>query len=566
MGRSAHFAGPGGRGHPFSAVMQRLDFPSGWPVCGCGAGAGRSCSSCSGSPRQRRCSRPCSPGRWRLRTARSGARSSSCPRRCGRCASTGSASAARSRRTRRSTRACGGSSGACCRKGRPGPRSTGASVRRRAAQPRRRRRPRPLGAPSLGPASARVPAAALRGARRPSGRPDHERAGPAARAGRRGRPAHRDAVRRRDPGPGSGRVGLRGEDPPLPPAGPAAARARERRRRARPLAGVARRLPQLRLGGAAAARDRALLVGLGAGDPDRAVAYGLSGIELRLRADGADDELLAAADSARVAGRRLLLLGGEAVALLLSFAVLVAARQRPTRRHCSRGLVPRGSPAGRAGRGVVESLFAAAAGTVLGWLAGRPLLPRSPAGATSRRVRCCSIRCSRAAGSGSRPPLPPPRRWWWRLALVIEPLRLGGLALSPLDVAAIGAALAVVIAWHAARRTRPSCWPPTGRVSCCCSCRRSSASPRRSPCARLLPLALRGLRAPRSGERHRAAARGARPRPPSWLRGGRRRLRRGLGRLRAVRVGLPLTLVAAQRQEAAFAVPSDEIVARTSRS
>ena len=41
------------------------------------------------------------------------------------------------------------------------------------------------------------------------------------------------------------------------------------------------------------------------------------------------DELLAAADSARVAGRRLLLLGGEAVALLLAFAVLVAARQRP---------------------------------------------------------------------------------------------------------------------------------------------------------------------------------------------------------------------------------------------
>ena len=163
----------------------------------------------------------------------------------------------------------------------------GAPVRRGAAQPRRGGRARPLGAPPLGPPAAGLPAGALRGARRPARRADHERARPAARPGRRGRPAHGDAVRRRDPVAGPRRVGLRREDPPLPPAGAAAARAGKRRRRARPVAGPARRLPQLRLGGAAAARHGALVVGRGSGDADRAGANRLPGIELRLRADRA---------------------------------------------------------------------------------------------------------------------------------------------------------------------------------------------------------------------------------------------------------------------------------------
>ena len=83
------------------------------------------------------------------------------------------------------------------------------------------------------------------------------------------------------------------------------------------------------------------------------------------------DELLAAADSARVAGRRLLLLGGEAVALLLAFAVLVAARQRPDAEALLARL--RASGVARWQSGLVlflESLAAALAGTVLGWLAG----------------------------------------------------------------------------------------------------------------------------------------------------------------------------------------------------
>ena len=126
------------------------------------------------------------------------------------------------------------------------------------------------------------------------------------------------------------------------------------------------------------------------------------------------DELLAAADSARVAGRRLLLLGGEAVALLLAFAVLVAARQRPDAEALLARLSASGVARWQSGLVVfVESLFAAVAGTVLGWLAG--LGGRGGdrrTGAASRPGRCWRIRCSPAVGSRSQRPSRPPRPWW----------------------------------------------------------------------------------------------------------------------------------------------------------
>ena len=82
---------------------------------------------------------------------------------------------------------------------------------------------------------------------------------PSARASLRTSTLFGDAIPAQD----LRRVGLRREDPPLPPARAAAARARERRRRARPLAGAARRLPQLRLGRAARSWHGALVVGRG---------------------------------------------------------------------------------------------------------------------------------------------------------------------------------------------------------------------------------------------------------------------------------------------------------------
>jgi len=255
------------------------------------------------------------------------------------------------------------------------------------------------------------------------------------------------------------------------------------------------------------------------------------------------DELLAAADSARVAGRRLLLLGGEAVAPLLArLSAAGVARWQS-------GLVV-----------FVESLFAAVAGTVLGWLAGSAAAAAiagksgEPAGALlehsvlSGRGLAIAVAVAAAAALVVT------------LALVIEPLQVGGVALSPLDVAAIGAALAVVIALArgSANASELLAANGTGLVLLLLPALVGFAAA--VAVARLLPLALRGLErvVPENALALRLAALGLARRP-------------GYAAVAVafvvVSVGLALfassyrsTLVVAQRQEAAFAVPADEVV------
>src|SRR5436190_1834333 len=83
------------------------------------------------------------------------------------------------------------------------------------------------------------------------------------------------------------------------------------------------------------------------------------------------DELRAAADDGRIAARRLLLLGGEAVALLLAFAVLAGVRLRPDVEANRRRLVSSGTRRWQIGLEVIaESAAMAAVGGIVGWLAG----------------------------------------------------------------------------------------------------------------------------------------------------------------------------------------------------
>ncbi len=273
------------------------------------------------------------------------------------------------------------------------------------------------------------------------------------------------------------------------------------------------------------------------------------------------DELLAAADSARVAGRRLLLLGGEAVALLLAFAVLVAARQRPDAEALLARLRAAGIARWQSGLVVfVESLFAAAAGTVLGWLAGSAAAA-AIAGRSGEPVGSLlahSVLSGR--GLGIAVAVAAAAALVVTLALVIEPVRLGGLALSPLDVAAIGAALAVVIALArgSANASELLAANGTGLVLLLLPALVGFAAA--VTVARLLPLALRGLErvVPENALALRLAALGLARRP-------------GYAAVAVafvvVSVGFALfassyrsTLVVAQRQEAAFAVPADEVV------
>jgi hypothetical protein len=273
------------------------------------------------------------------------------------------------------------------------------------------------------------------------------------------------------------------------------------------------------------------------------------------------DELLAAADSARVAGRRLLLLGGEAVALLLAFAVLVAARRRPDAEALLGRL--RASGVSRWQTGLVlflESLAAAVAGTVLGWLVGSTAAA-AIAGRSGEPVASL-LSHSVLSGHGLAIALAVAlaAALVVTLALAIEPVRLGGLALSPLDVAAIGAAVAVVIALArgSANASELLAANGTGLVLLLLPALVGFAAA--VAVARLLPLALRGLEriVPEKAIALRLAAFGLARRP-------------GYAAVAVafvvVSVGFALfassyrsTLVVAQRQEAAFAVPADEVV------
>ena len=174
-------------------------------------------------------------------------------------------------------------------------------------------------------------------------------------------------------------------------------------------------------------------------------AFGASGFGFELSAP--TDELRAAADDGRVAGRRLLLLGGEAVALLLAFAVLVAARLRPDAAAARNRLRAAGVSRWQTGLLLTaESVAAAVTGTVVGWVVGAAgavaIASRSsePAGALLRHSLLSGRGLLLALGLAAVASLV------LVLALSIRGVRIGGLALSPLDVAALGAALAVVIA------------------------------------------------------------------------------------------------------------------------
>ena len=273
------------------------------------------------------------------------------------------------------------------------------------------------------------------------------------------------------------------------------------------------------------------------------------------------DELRAAANDARVAGRRLLLLGGEAVALLLAFAVLVAARRRPDAEALLARLRAAGIPRWQGGLVVfVESLAAAAAGVVLGWVVGSAAAAAiahrggEPVGALLRHsvLSGHGIAIALAVAAAAALVL--------TLSLVVSPVRVGGLSLSPLDVAALGAALAVVVALArgAANASELLAAKGTGLVLLLLPALVGFAAA--VAVARLLPPSLRVLEraVPQSALSLRLAALGLARRP-------------GYASIAVafvvVSVGFALfasayrsTLITGQRQEAAFAVPADQVV------
>jgi hypothetical protein len=158
-------------------------------------------------------------------------------------------------------------------------------------------------------------------------------------------------------------------------------------------------------------------------------------------------ELRSANESGKVAGRRLLLIGGEAAALLLAFAVLAATGLRRDAEAQWRRLTWFGARRWQLVVGsAAETAVVAFAGAVVGWAAGSGVgaLVATRAGVPAGAVLAHSVVAGRgfvlAAAIAAAAALVV------LLSLRTGGARLGGLTVTPVDAAAVGALVAVVVA------------------------------------------------------------------------------------------------------------------------
>jgi hypothetical protein len=273
------------------------------------------------------------------------------------------------------------------------------------------------------------------------------------------------------------------------------------------------------------------------------------------------EELRAAADASKVSGRRLLLLGGEAVALLLAFAVLAAARLRPDVDASRRRLLSSGTRRWQVGLLVLaESAAMAFCGALLGWVLGAAVAA-AVAGRTGEPVGSLLQHSVLSGwGIGLALLLAALATLVLAVALTVRPFAVRGLALSPLDVAALGAvvAIAIALARGAADTGALVAGNGTGVVLLLLPSLVGFAAA--VAAARLLPAALRLLEraVPRDALSFRLATLGLARRP------GYAAVAVGFV---VVSIGLALfaeayrsTLVQGQREQAAYAVPADAVV------
>ena len=162
--------------------------------------------------------------------------------------------------------------------------------------------------------------------------------------------------------------------------------------------------------------------------------------------DAPTEAVSAALDQSRVAGRRLLLVGGEAAALLLAFTVLAATRLRRDTEAAWRRLTWFGARRWQlVALTTAESALVAVVGAVIGWAAGCAVAALA---ADRAGVPVGSVLAHGPLDSGG---------WLAALALAaaatvvlvvavrMRPVALGGLSLTPVDALALGALVAVVI-------------------------------------------------------------------------------------------------------------------------
>jgi hypothetical protein len=161
-----------------------------------------------------------------------------------------------------------------------------------------------------------------------------------------------------------------------------------------------------------------------------------------------NDTLVAAGASSRVAARRLLLLGGEGGALLIAFTVLAAAALRHDVTDARRRLTWFGARRWQVELFTfAESTAVAGAATVVGWTLGGAVaaLIASRAGSPAGEVVTHALLTSGGIGAAAAVAVSAGLLLY---ATVRAPgVQLGRLAVTPLDMAALGAIGVVLVGW-----------------------------------------------------------------------------------------------------------------------
>jgi hypothetical protein len=160
------------------------------------------------------------------------------------------------------------------------------------------------------------------------------------------------------------------------------------------------------------------------------------------------DALASAASSSKVAARRLLLLGGEGGALLLAFTILAASALRRDVTDARRRLTWFGARRWQVELfTLAESTALAAVGTVVGWVAGGAVAAAIAARAGSPPEQVVSHALLDRAGVGTALAVAAVAGLLLYASVRARGAQLGRLALTPLDVAALGAVAIVLVGW-----------------------------------------------------------------------------------------------------------------------
>lgn len=273
------------------------------------------------------------------------------------------------------------------------------------------------------------------------------------------------------------------------------------------------------------------------------------------------ETLAAAASTSRVAARRLLLLGGEGGALLIAFTILAAAALRRDVTDARRRLTWFGARRWQVELfTLAESTAVATLGTIAGWVAGGAIAAFAASRAGSPPWEVVTHALLSTSGVLAALALATAAGLLLYATVRAEGVGLGRLALTPLDLAAIGAVAVVLVGWARGSVQTPQLAAGGGTNAFLLLVPALVVFAAAVACARLLSPALQVLgRAWRSGPIALRLAAASLARNPGRAAIAATFLVASLG-LALFAVAYRSTLERGQRDEAAFAVPAPHVL------